>query len=37
MADTTTQTSLPARRAAATFSATRRIFSTSATEEPPYF
>src|SRR5574342_748654 len=37
MAETTTHTSWPARRAAATFSATCRILSTSATEEPPYF
>ena len=37
MAETTTQTRRPSRRAAATRSATLRTFSTSATDEPPYF
>src|SRR5215468_10757791 len=37
MAETTTTTSLPEALAAATRSATWRIFSTSATDEPPYF
>src|SRR5207249_723380 len=37
MAETTTTTSLPAALALATRSATWRILSTSATDEPPYF
>ena len=37
MADTTTTTSLPPAFVVATRSATLRILSTSATEEPPYF
>src|SRR5438034_9060372 len=37
IADTTTTTSLPAAFVVATRSATLRILSTSATEEPPYF
>src|SRR4051794_37782778 len=37
MADTTTTTSLPARRASTMRCATRLIFSASPTEEPPYF
>ncbi len=37
MADTTTTTSLPSRRAATTRSVTARIRSASATDVPPYF
>src|SRR2546425_935604 len=37
IAETTTTTCLPPARACATRAATPRIFSTSATEEPPYF
>jgi len=37
MALTTTQTRRPVARVFATRSATRPIFSTSATEDPPYF
>ena len=37
MAETTTTTSLPARRVSTMRSATRLIRSASATEEPPYF
>ena len=36
-ADTTTTTFLPAALVRATRAATRRILSTSATDEPPYF
>jgi hypothetical protein len=37
IADTTTTTFLPAALVRATRAATRRILSTSATDEPPYF
>jgi hypothetical protein len=37
MAETTTTTWWPWSRFSFTFRATRRIFSTSATDEPPYF
>ena len=37
IAETTTTTCCPPSRVCATRAATRRIFATSATEEPPYF